>query len=87
MPSIQQNLLPLTLLAGLFGCEDKENTVNIAPEISSVPVTPTEGVLTSSLLQCEVVASDPDNDPLDITIEWTDQDGVILVEGSELLLT
>ena len=87
MNQMQYFCLPLMIIITLFGCEEKESTVNNAPELYSVTITPMSEVYTSSLVHCEVTTSDPDNDMLRISIEWTDQDGLLLGQDKELQLS
>jgi hypothetical protein len=76
----------IVIFLGLFtACEQEpENEKNIAPEITSFSIDPSENVSTSTRLVCLVSATDQNNDPLSLQYSWTDAQGAEL--GTDALL-
>ena len=66
--------------------EDSLTIVNGAPQINSIAITSTDGFYNTSTLTCTADITDPDEDPLDITYEWT-MDGQSAGSDTTLVLT
>ena len=75
------------LFALLFACEeDKQTEPNVAPEFTLVEITPSTEVTTSTSLVCLATATDVNEDPLQLTVLWTDSAGTELGVDSVLPL-
>ena len=77
-------LLPSLLLA----CTpEEESKTNVAPEVTSFFIEPSEGITTSTNLYCVLNGTDADNDPLYLNYVWQDAFGRELGTGTSLQLT
>ena len=71
-------------IIGLLACEDETPGVkNVAPEITTISVTPDSGITTSTLLECLATAEDENDDAIIISYVWTDSQGIELGSDGE----
>ena len=72
----------------LMGCtEELKEEVNEPPSFTGIEISPAEGISTSSELVCVATATDPNGDPLSLSIEWTNAEGAVLSEDEVLVLS
>ena len=77
-------LLPSLILA----CTpEEESKVNMAPEVTSFTIEPSEGITTSTNLYCVMNGTDANNDQLYLNYVWQDTFGRELGTGTSLQLT
>ena len=66
---------------------EEEPKTNVAPEVTSFSIEPSEGITTSTNLYCVMNGTDADNDPLYLTYTWQDSYGSELGSETSLQLT
>ena len=88
MRSIKINVLYLCLLTTACTQNSKsDEESNVAPSFTSIEIIPATEISTSTELVCRATATDENNDPLTLTISWTDSDGEALGNDVALQLT